>query len=132
MAAPFGARIDLLRAVRGDVDVAAEEADVRSEVAALVDGADVELRVLVEHSDDVVTTITEVAERGNNDLLVIGASGEKGLRTALFGTIPDIVADRVPCSVLLVRRYVPEHWAYRTSERIKRLREQAGLTSSAE
>ncbi len=50
----------------------------------------------------------------------------------LFGTIPDIVADAAPCSVLLVQRFVPEHWAYRTSARLKRLRERAGLTTSAE
>ena len=132
MAAPSGATIDLLRAVRDDVDPAEEEADVRSAVAALVGGADVDLRVLVEHSNDVVDTITEAAESGNHDLLVIGASGETGLRSVLFGTIPDVVADRAPCSVLLVRRYVPAHWAYRTSDRLRRLREQAGLTSSAE
>lgn len=132
MAGPSGAEIDLLRAVREDVDVAREEQEVRDEIQALVAGSSVDLRVLVEHSDDVVRTITEVADGGDYDLLVIGASGESGLRTVLFGTIPDIVADRAPCSVLLVRRYVPEHWAYRTSDRLKRLREQVGLTSSAE
>ena len=79
-----------------------------------------------------MASIVESARQGSHDLLVIGASGESGLRTVLFGTIPDIVADRAPCSVLLVRRYVPEHWAYKTSERFKRLREQVGLTSSAE
>ncbi len=132
MAAPFGGRIDLLRAVRGNVDAEQEEQDVRDEVATLVADSDIDLNVIVEASDDVVATITKVAEEGHHDLLVIGASGETGLRSVLFGTIPDIVADRVPCSVLLTRRYVPEHWAYRTSERFKRLREQAGLTSSAE
>ena len=132
MASPDGIAIDLLRAVRPDVDAADEARDVRAEVESLVEGADVDLDVLVRPADDVVDTIIEAAEEGGHDLLVIGASGETGLRTVLFGTIPDIVADRAPCSVLLVRRYVPEHWAYRTSDRLKRLREQAGLTSSAE
>lgn len=132
MAAPSGARVDLLRAVRGDVDPAREERQVHDEIDSLVDGTGVDVQVIVEAADDVVDTIIDVAATGEHDLLVIGASGEKGLRTALFGTIPDIVADRAPCSVLLVRRYVPEHWAYRTSDRLKRLRENAGLTSSAE
>lgn len=132
LAGPSGGQIDLLRAVREDVDAAREEEQVRDEVEPLVAGSHVDLRVLVERSDDVVRIITDVAEAGGYDLLVIGASGESGLRTVLFGTIPDIVADRAPCSVLLVRRYVPEHWAYRTSDRFRRLREQAGLTSSAE
>lgn len=132
IAAATGGRIDLLRAVRGDVDADREEESVLSEVAPLVEGTGVEVEVVVVASEDVVATIVDQAEARDSDLLVIGASGEKGLRTVLFGTIPDIVADRVPCSVLLVRRFVPEHWAYRTSERFKRLREQAGLTSSAE
>ncbi len=132
LAGPSGAGIDLLRAVRDDVDASDEEQEVHDEIDALVAGTGVDVRVLVERSDDVVRTITDVAEAGDYDLLVIGASGESGLRTVLFGTIPDIVADRASCSVLLVRRYVPAHWAYRTSDRFKRLREQAGLTSSAE
>ena len=132
IAAATGARIDLLRAVKGDVDPGRESVDVLGEIQTLIDQVDVSVDVLVEPSEDVVTTIVAVAERGDHDLLVIGASGETGLRTVLFGTIPDIVADRAPCSVLLVRRHVPDHWAYKTSERFKRFRERVGLSSSAE
>lgn len=132
VASATGATIDLLRAVRSDVDPDREVAAVRGEIETLVQGAGVEVEVLVRFAEDVVKTIVETAETGGHDLLVIGASGESGLRTVLFGTIPDIVADRAPCSVLLVRRYVPDHWAYRTSERFKRFRERVGLTSSAE
>jgi nucleotide-binding universal stress UspA family protein len=132
MAAASSARVDLLRAVREDVDPVREERRVLDEIASLVDGVDVDVQVVVERATDVVDTIIDVATSGGHDLLVIGASGEKGLRTVLFGTIPDIVADRAPCSVLLVRRHVPEHWAYRTSDRLKRLRERAGLDSSAD
>ncbi len=132
IASASGAHVDLLRAVRTDVDPDRERASVRDDIESLVGQVDVPVEILVERSQDVVASIVESARQGSHDLLVIGASGESGLRTVLFGTIPDIVADRAPCSVLLVRRYVPEHWAYKTSERFKRLREQVGLTSSAE
>lgn len=132
VAAATGARVELLRAVRDEVDQAREEQEVRDEVASLLVGQDVELDVLVVATEDVTSTIIDTAEAGEHDLLVIGASGESGLRSVLFGTIPDVVADAVPCSVLLVRRHVPEHWAYRTSDRLKRLRERAGLSTSAE
>ena len=127
-----GARVDLLRAVRQDVDPEREASSVHDEIEPLTSEVDTPIEVLVKPSEDVVPTIVETARERDYDLLIIGASGESGLRTVLFGTIPDIVADRARCSVLLVRRYVPGHWAYRTSERFKRLRERVGLTSSAE
>ncbi len=132
IAGATGARVDLLRAVRSDIDHDHEADSIRAEIESLLSHVDVPVQVLVESSEDVVSTIAAASSNGDHDLLVIGASGESGLRSVLFGTIPDIVADRVECSVLLVRRYVPEHWAYRTSDRFKRWRERAGLTSSAE
>jgi len=132
VASAGGARIDLLRAVRDDVDPAREEQEVRDDVAPLLAGADVDLHVQVVQTDDVTSTITETAGSGEYDLVVIGASGESGLRSVLFGTIPDVIADAAPCSVLLVRRHVPEHWAYRTSDRLKRMRERVGMSTSAE
>ncbi|MDX1448348.1 MAG: universal stress protein, partial [Acidimicrobiia bacterium] len=132
IAGATGASVDVLRAVRADVDAEREIEVVTEDIESLTDQVDVPVEVLVETSDDVVSTIVTAAGAGGYDLLVIGASGESGIRTALFGTIPDVVADRAPCSVMLVRRYVPAHWAYRTSERWKRLRERVGLTSSAE
>ena len=125
-----GARVDMLRAVREEVDVEKEIESVRAEIEPLTDQVDAEVNVVVKPSEDVVATIVDNA--GEHDLIVIGASGETGLRTVLFGTIPDIVADRAPGSVLLVRRFVPEHWAYKTSDRFKRFRERVGLSSSAE
>jgi amino acid transporter/nucleotide-binding universal stress UspA family protein len=130
-AAATGGKVDLLRAVRSDVDVERATSEVLADIESLVHQVDVPVDVLVRPSDDIVGTIVDTVQDGGHDLLVIGASGETGLRTVLFGTIPDIVADQAPCSVLLVRRYVPEHWAYKTSERLKRLRERAGFTSSA-
>jgi nucleotide-binding universal stress UspA family protein len=132
IAAATGARVDVLRITREDVDAAREEAAVRDDVEALTDTTGVDLGVIVTSSDDVPGTIVDTARHEGHDLVVIGASGETRLRTVLFGTIPDVVADEAPCSVLLVQRFVPEHWAYRASDRLKRLRERAGMTSSAE
>lgn len=132
IAAATGARIDVLRITRNGVDAAREEAAVRDDIEALTAPAGVEVAVIVTSSEDVPGAIIDTATQQDHDLVVIGASGESRLRTILFGTIPDVVADAAPCSVLLVQRYVPEHWAYRASDRLKRLRERAGMTSSAE
>ncbi|MEM6785136.1 MAG: universal stress protein [Bacteroidota bacterium] len=61
---------------------------------------------------------------------IIGASHEWSFRTIVFGTIPDIVADCAPCSVLMVRRYRPERWMTRAADQVKRLKEAAGITTS--
>ncbi|NLV75138.1 MAG: amino acid permease [Chloroflexi bacterium] len=41
------------------------------------------------------------------DLLVMGASEEWASSTRLFGSVDDWIADQVPCSALLCRRYEP-------------------------
>jgi hypothetical protein len=64
------------------------------------------------------------------DLVIIGASRESKIRRVLFGTIPDRVADRADCSVLMVRRYLPDHWSVKVAERVKMAKEGLGLTTS--
>jgi len=54
-----------------------------------------------------VEAILEEAQKGEYDLLVVGASDEWGVKSLLVGAIPDAVADQAPCSVLMVRRYEP-------------------------
>ncbi len=56
---------------------------------------------------DVADGILEETARQPYDLVVIGASEEWSVRTRLFGTIDDWIAERIACSVLLVRRYEP-------------------------
>lgn len=63
-------------------------------------------------------------------LPVIGASAETRIHNVLFGSIPDRIADRAPCSVLMARRYLPEHWSVRLGERFKRFRGRPGWTTS--
>ncbi len=63
----------------------------------------VRTKVVVE--ENVVSAIVQEAKEGEYDLLVIGASDEWAVKSLLVGSIPDAVADKAPCSVLLVRRH---------------------------
>lgn len=65
--------------------------------------------------------ILDKAGRGH-DLVVIGASEAWFLRAWLFGSIPDAVAERAPCSVLLVKRHEPAllPWFRRAAKRVTR------------
>ena len=69
---------------------------------------------------------------GDYDFVIICASREWSLRQVLFCSIPDVVADRADCSVLMVRRYVPDTLSVRAVEGMKRLKESVGLTTSPE
>jgi nucleotide-binding universal stress UspA family protein len=80
----------------------------------------------LERSDSVVDGILESAraseqagEQGDYDLIVIGASEEWFLKNLLFGSIPDRVAERAPCSVLMVRKREPKpiSWVRRVVKR---------------
>jgi nucleotide-binding universal stress UspA family protein len=48
-------------------------------------------------------------DQSEQDLIIIGASHEWRVRSFLFGSIPDLVADYAKCSVLMVRRHLYEH-----------------------
>jgi len=52
-------------------------------------------------SDSVVQAIVE--EAANNDLLVIGASRDWVVKTYLFGSLPDSIANQTPVSTVLVK-----------------------------
>ncbi|MEM6784643.1 MAG: amino acid permease [Bacteroidota bacterium] len=126
-----GAAIHLQRLVRADVDTAQERAALAKDTAAIVGDYNPVL-YHVDRAEDVVAGIEGRMHADAYDLVIIGASHEWSIRTAVFGTIPDIVADRAPCSVLMVRRYRTEGWAARTAERVKRMKEAAGMTTSPE
>jgi amino acid transporter/nucleotide-binding universal stress UspA family protein len=125
-----GARIELLRIVRPSVDADREERTLLRSVEDVNDGADIHVRV--EHGESVTDSIDDLLQEDPPDLVIIGASQEAGLRTILFGTLPDVIADRAPGSVLLVRRYIPERWTYRLWRHLRRTRDRLGMTSSAE
>jgi amino acid transporter/nucleotide-binding universal stress UspA family protein len=91
---------------RQDVDLDAEHEALQKMVQSELTEADHHVRLRVRQSPQVVSCILNEA-RQDYDLLVIGASNEWFLRNWLFGSIPDIIAERSPCSVLLVRKYEP-------------------------
>ncbi len=103
-----GAEVVAARIVLQSVtlDMAAEEAALTSIIRNEWDsiGNGVSARVVPSHS--VVAGIVDEAAQGY-DLLIIGASEEWFLRNWLFGSIPDVVAEQVSCSVLLVRKHEP-------------------------
>jgi amino acid transporter/nucleotide-binding universal stress UspA family protein len=61
----------------------------------------------VQVHEAIIEGIVREAQEGEYDLLVIGASEEWPIKSLLVGALPDAVADRAPCSVLMVRRYEP-------------------------
>ncbi len=131
-----GARIHVLRVVRSDVDVEEEEkrvvTNVMEIVREVVEKGDVEVIYHVQRADRVTEGIQRQLDSMSYELVIIGASREWKLRNVLFGAIPDVIADQAPCSVLMVRRHVPDHWSFKATEGIKRFREGAGLTTSPE
>jgi amino acid transporter/nucleotide-binding universal stress UspA family protein len=126
-----GGGVDLLRVVREDVDVAAERKALAETVTDMV-GDDDSVDYLVRQADSVTAGIDDALQSGEHDLVIIGASHEWTVRQVLFGSIPDVVADRADCSVLMVRRYMPDTLSTKAAERFKRLKESAGFTTSPE
>ena len=76
---------------------------------------------LVRNDSLLSGTLAEVDARGC-DLIVIGASQEWFLKHMVFGSIPDLIAEKAPCSVLMVRKYEPSgvSWLRRTFKRLSR------------
>ena len=64
-----------------------------------------ELRVeLVQGQPTAV--VTQTAERGGHDLIVVGAHGHRGVRRLLLGSVAESTIRHAPCSVLVVHEPV--------------------------
>jgi nucleotide-binding universal stress UspA family protein len=114
-----------LTAIRIVTDSSEEDPEVemdvlRQRVEDVLGGVPEEVSCRIEHNGSIVEGIlgASVQEPGRDgcDLIVIGASEEWFLKNLLFGSIPDRVANRAPCSVLMVRKYEPSpiSWLRRT------------------
>jgi nucleotide-binding universal stress UspA family protein len=123
------AELKILRLVREGTNVEDERESLLETIDPLVNDFD-KLNLDIRLAEDVTSGIMGDFENDDHDLVIIGASREWGIRNVLIGTIPDIIADRAPCSVLMVRRYVSEHWKVKASEGFKRIRENLGLSTS--
>lgn len=101
------AALTVMRIIRPSDDLDAEtERHHLNEMAEKITGdspSEVRSRVVVHET--VLEGILQEAQEGDYDLLVIGASNEWAVKSLLVGALPDAVADRAPCSVLMVRRY---------------------------
>ena len=103
------AELTVLRIVRpdDDLDVEAEMRGLRHLADKVLGGPDPRVQTRIQVHQAVVEGILEEAKSGEYDLLVIGASNEWAVKSLLVGAVPDAVADRAPCSVLMARRYEP-------------------------
>jgi amino acid transporter/nucleotide-binding universal stress UspA family protein len=115
------AELVVLRIVRRkDADLAAEQAAAEKLIHDELGDVDGRVSARIVQSAAVVDSILTEARQGY-DLLVIGASEEWFLRNWLFGAIPDEVAERAPCSVLLVKKHEPSpvSWLRRATQRFR-------------
>jgi nucleotide-binding universal stress UspA family protein len=101
------AELTVLRVVHPDedMDLEAEMRGLRHLADEVLGGSDPRVRTRIVVHEAVVDGILEETQAGGYDLLVIGASNEWAVKSLLVGAVPDAVADRAPCSVLMVRRY---------------------------
>ncbi len=123
------ADLKILRLVRPGTNIERERGSLMESIQPLLKGFD-RAQLVIREAEEVTPGILGDFEQDDHDLVIIGASHEWSIRNVLVGTIPDVIADRAPCSVLMVRRYVPENWSVKASEGLKRVKENLGLTSS--
>jgi APA family basic amino acid/polyamine antiporter len=104
----------------GETDLEVEMDVLRQLVEDTLGGIPEEVTFSLKHNGSIVDGILaesdQPAGQEGYDLIAIGASEEWFLKNLLFGSIPDRVADGVPCSVLMVRKYEPApiSWLRRT------------------
>lgn len=111
----------LLRGVSPEEEdeIEVEEATLTEWIRDELEDAEGWVSAHVRLSSSVVDGIVSEAEVGY-DLLVMGASEESFLAHWLFSPVPDVMAERVPCSVLLVRKHEPSSvsWVWRIARRM--------------
>jgi len=102
-------RLDVLRVARPGraTDVAAHKRAVEKLIRdELGDEPRGTVTARVVQSPSVLSGILDASSDGY-DLMIVGASEEGALHNWLFGSIPDTLAERAPCSVLLVHKREP-------------------------
>jgi len=101
--------LTVMRIIRpsDDLDVETERHYLNEMAEEITGDSASEVRSHVVVHETILEGILQEAREGDYDLLVIGASNEWAVKSLLVGALPDAVADRAPCSVLMVRRYEP-------------------------
>lgn len=103
------AALTVLRVLRPseDLDVEVEMRGLQHVIKDVLGEAASSVSVRAQVHGAIIEGIVQEAQEGEYDLLVIGASEEWPIKSLLVGALPDAVADRAPCPVLMVRRYEP-------------------------
>ncbi len=104
-------KITILRVINPGADRDKEYARAEKEVRkilpddsrASVTRANIEIKII--ENEIIADGIIEETEQKDYDLVIIGASQEWRLKNMLFGSIPDVIADRARSSVLMVRTF---------------------------
>ena len=96
--------VEILRVVKPGADKEKERKLAAEEISEL-DVDESRIKIIVVENDTVTDGIIETTENTDYDLVVMGASKQWKYKNMLFGSIPDIVADSVNTSVLMVRDY---------------------------
>jgi len=99
-----GARVDEEEAVSPMED---EFLLLREELEATLGEMPANLRFKVVAEQELLKGILAELAAEPYDLVVLGAAVARSLKTEFFGSITDAVAQQIPASVLLVRRYEP-------------------------
>ncbi len=60
------------------------------------------------YSDSISEAVLKEAHANPYDLIIIGSSEENGEDNTLFGAVSDDVAEKAPCSVLVVKRHMSQ------------------------
>lgn len=98
--------VTILRVVKPGTDHEKVYAEAKKDVEkTLSENENVNYEIKIVENDIVADGIVNESDENNYDLIIIGASKEWRVKNILFGSIPDVVTDRVDCSVLLVRTY---------------------------
>ena len=83
--------------------------ELRLEAEAVIEDARLQLErfslsaePVIKDGDPALEILSE-AERGDYDLVVLGATGDAGLKHSLLGSVSTKVAQDAPCSVFIVK-----------------------------
>ena len=103
-----GANIHVLRVVHPQIDLEAERQALKTAARPIV-GSNDQAQFHVVPNESFPDGLMSFLDESDPDLILIGASHDWRVRSFLFGSIPDLVADYAKCSVLMVRRHLLEH-----------------------
>ena len=95
-------KVTVLRVIKPGVDPEEEKEIAREEIKGLMNER-VEIKVVF--ADQVVSGIVSEVANNSYDIIFMGASKEWTFKNMLFGSIPDIIAEKVDISVLMLRSY---------------------------